>query len=81
MGRHVVRAFAGMNEVRILRAQLVRSGLKIYSHIGVCVFIDGQTGGCVLNKHVQNSNPNITQFGKLRQNILRDQMKPSSVWC
>ena len=38
-----------------LRDDAIEEGLHIYPHVRVCVFVDGERGGCVLDEDVRQA--------------------------
>ena len=56
MRRHIVQSFCGVNVVQALGHQMVECQLHVPSDVGVRIFIDAETGRCVLNKDVEQPN-------------------------
>ena len=75
MRGHIVRPFQGMFIVRrVLRHHHIQVPLKITAHIRVGVFINGQRGGGMLNKQMQQTNLQIRQLREASQHLIGHKM-------
>src|SRR5690606_16557263 len=78
VGRHVVRALGEVFVVGgVLRHHYVEVAFQVAPHVGVGVLVDGQGGGGVLDKQVEQAHLAIGQGGPLRQNVLGDEVEPA----
>lgn len=66
VGRHVVRSLDRVNIREVFRNDMVQGGFEIDPHIGIRIFVEGQTGRCVLNEYMQQPD---TDRCKLRNRI------------
>jgi hypothetical protein len=79
MGRHIVRSLDRVNIREVLRNDVVQSGFEIDPHIGIRIFVDGQTGRCVLNEYMQQPDTDTGQFRNRVHHRSGDQMTSTSV--
>ena len=72
MGGHIVRAFQSMKIViGRLRHQNIEMGFKILPDGWIGIFVKGQTGWSMFDKHIQHP----THLGQFFTNVSGDQMK------
>jgi hypothetical protein len=79
MGRHVVRSLDRVNIREVFRNDVVQSGFEIDPHIGIRIFVEGQTGRSVLNEDMQQPDTDTGQFRDRVHHRSSDQMTSTSV--
>lgn len=50
---HVIQALDRMNVIQVVRDDMVERQLHIRPNVRVCIFVNAQTGGRVLDENVQ----------------------------
>lgn len=60
MSRHIIRAFAGMDERHILGADQIHCCLHIDSNVRISVLVNRQAGRRVLDEDLQHPDFEIT---------------------
>lgn len=76
--RNVVRALGEVFVVGcVLRHHYVEVAFQVAPHVGVGVLVDGQGGGGVLDKQVEQAHLAIGQRGALRQDVMGDEVEPA----
>ena len=78
VGGHVVRAFERVRIRKIFWREMIQRAFQVVAHIAVCVFIDCQRGGCVLDEDMQESRIEISQLRKRRENLAGNQVTAAS---
>lgn len=79
MGRHIIRTLDRVNIREVFRDDVVQRGFEIDTYVGISVLIDCQAGRCVLNKDVQQPDPDRGQLGNRLQHGPSDQMTSPGV--
>ena len=80
MGRHIVRAFEGVDVRQRFRDGVIHRRLKIDTDVRIGIFVDRQGSRCVLNEYVQPTDADVGDLRKLFHDLRRDEMKSASPW-
>lgn len=78
VGRHVVRSLHRVNVVQRLGSDVIESPLHVDPNIGICIFIDAETRGSVLQETMQSPDLDFLNLGQAIQDFFSDQVAPSS---
>lgn len=77
---HIIGAFIIVLVIRrIFGNGLIEKTLEIAPHGWIGIFIDGQAGGCVLDEHLQQPNPDLLQVRKFPLNDAGNQVKTARI--
>jgi hypothetical protein len=78
MGGHIIRAFVIMHVIGIVfRNSLIKKGLKILTDRRICIFVQCEGGGSVLNEYLAKTGPELADTGCSPENGGGNEMKTS----
>lgn len=80
MGGHVIGTLDRVHERLILGHDPIEARFEIGSHIRIGILVDGQAGGGVLKKDMDQTHPNFGQIAEGLLHTFGDQMKTSGLW-
>lgn len=76
MGRHVIRTFKRMDEVRgAIGYQMIQVDLKVASNVRVRIFIEGEGRRSMLNEHMQEPDADQGKLRNRRYHLSCDQVE------
>jgi hypothetical protein len=76
VGRHIVGSLTGVSVWEILRGQPGQDTVEIERDIGVGILVDRQRGGGVLEKDVEQADPDVDEFREGIEDPVGDEVEP-----